>query len=76
MFLKFVIFEKGYEQKIVLGIFRFLSMLFNIIIFKCEWGYKNVWVLCVYFLQILLLLKNYYYKKGYMSIFEFVSILF
>ena len=29
----FLIFEKAYEQKIVLGILRFVSMVFNVIIF-------------------------------------------
>ena len=32
------VFEKGMSKKTVLGIFRFVSMLFDAIIFSYEWG--------------------------------------
>ena len=63
----FLIFEKAMSKKIAPGILRFVSMFFNliinVIIFSIKKGYSGVWDL-------------YYYKKGYISIFRFVGILF
>ena len=38
----FLIFEKAYEQKMVLGILGLVSMLFNIIIFSMNEDYRDI----------------------------------
>ena len=57
------------SKKIVPGIFRFASMLFNVIIntviFSVKGSYSSVWGLYVCFLWVLLLLKIFVVKWLY-----------
>ena len=69
----YLIFEKGMSKKIVPGIFRFVSMLFNLIINKIIFSIKRV---IVVFVCMYVFYEYCYYKKGYISIFRFEGTLF
>ena len=69
----YLIFEKGMSKKIVPGIFRFVSMLFNLIINKIIFSIKRV---IVVFVCMYAFYEYCYYKKGYISIFRFEGTLF
>ena len=69
----YLIFEKGISKKIVPGIFRFVSMLFNLIINVIIFSIKRV---IVVFVCMYVFYEYCYYKKGYISIFRFVGTLF
>ena len=69
----YLIFEKGMSKKIVPGIFRFISMLFNLIINVIIFSIKRV---IVVFVCMYVFYEYCYYKKGYISIFRFVGTLF
>ena len=67
------------KQKIVLGVFRFVSMLFNVIIFWFEWGdiwgdiCGDIWGLCVCSFVIF---ETFIAIKRVIWVFGFVNILF
>ena len=69
----FLIFEKEMSKKIVPGTLRFVSMLFNLIINVIIFSIKRV---IVVFVCMYAFYEYCYYKKGYISIFRFVGILF
>ena len=69
----FLIFEKEIRKKIVPGILRFISMLFNLIINVFIFSIKRV---IVVFVCMYAFYEYCYDKKGYKSIFRFVGILF
>ena len=46
----FIVFEKGDKQKIGQAFLKFVSMLFNLIIFSVKMSYRDVWGLHVCFL--------------------------
>ena len=69
----YLIFEKGISKKIVPGIFRFVSMLFNLIINVIIFSIKRV---IVVFVCMYAFYEYCYYKKGYISIFRFEGTLF